>query len=319
MRLPAAVFPGRLDSRPACRTVAAIRSALRLMVLLVMIALHGQPALAAGDTISRMKQSGAIVLGYRESALPISFQDPQGRPTGYAVELCLRAVDLMKQSLGLPGLTIRWQPVTSANRIPLVTRGSVDLECGSTTNTAERQKRVAFGPTYFVSRLAVAFLGSSGLKSLSQLDGQPVVSVTGSTSVVAIKRFAESRGIVMKDFYARDHAQAFDALLAGRASAVVLDHILLAGFIASSTSPDAFVLFDETLAAEAYAAMLRANDPAFKELVMKTFGELMQSGEAERIYEKWFTRPTPPKGVNFNLPLSPELRQLFRQPSDTPM
>jgi glutamate/aspartate transport system substrate-binding protein len=277
------------------------------------------PIHASIDTVKKLRETKSITLGYREAALPFSYTDEQGKPIGYAVDLCVRTVARMKARLALSDLTIKWQPVTSANRIPLVTKGSVDLECGSTSNTAERQKRVAFGPTYFVSRLAIAVSAKLPITEFVQAAGQAVASATGTTSVIAIKRFEESRGVDFKDFFLRDHQQAFDALAAGRAVAVVLDDVLLAGFIAASSSPEAYRLLGEFLGAEGYGAMLRNDDPGFKALVTETFSELMASGEAEQLYEKWFTQPIPPKGINFQLPLSPELKALFQRPSSDPL
>lgn len=294
-----------------------VRSAL--LPLLAFLLVGGLPLQAESATVDKLRASKSITLGYREAALPFSYVDEQGKPIGYAIDLCLRAIGLMKAKLALPDLAIKWQPVTSANRIPLVTKGSVDLECGSTSNTAERQKRVAFSPTYFVSRIAVAVSAKSPITSLAQADGQPVTTATGTTSAIAIKRYEESKRVDFKDFFLRDHQQAFDSLAAGRAVAVVLDDILLAGFIATSSTPETYRILNESLGAEGYGAMLRNDDPAFKALVTETFAELMQSGEAEKLYEKWFTRPIPPKGVNFNLPLSPELKALFQRPSTEPL
>lgn len=276
-------------------------------------------AYASADTAKKLIETRSIVLGYREAAVPFSYADKQGKPIGYAVDLCVSAVDLIKQKLKLPELAIRWQPVTSANRIPLVMKGAVDLECGSTSNTEERQRRVAFGPTYFVSRLAVAVMANSKITSLAQADGLPVAAATGTTAAIAIKRAEQKQGVDIKDFYTRDHQQAFDALVAGRAAAVVLDHVLLAGLIANAQDPDAYRVIGEPLGAEAYGAMLRRDDGDFKTLVSDAFAEIMKSGEAERIYAKWFTQPIPPKGANMQMPLGPELKALFANPSDKPM
>lgn len=270
---------------------------------------------AAMDTTKKIRETRTIVVGYREGAAPFSYVDAQGKPIGYTVELCQRAVDLMKAKLGLKELAIKWQPVTFENRISLVSNGTVDLECGCTSNTKERQKVVAFGPTFFVSRYAVAVGAQSGITGLAQAAGKPVAAVKGSAPEAAVKAFQKSRSVTFQEAPARDGQQAFDALVSGKASAVVLDQVLLAGFILESGKPGAYRVIDEPLGAEAYGPMLRANDPAFKALVMDTFGEVMKSGEAMRLYEKWFTRPVPPKSLNFNLPASAELKVLFAKPS----
>jgi len=293
---------------------ASVVSALAAM-LLASLAMPAQ----ATNTVAKLKETRSITLGYREAALPFSYVDARGKPTGYAVELCTRAVALMKSRLGLPELTIKWQPVTSANRFPLVTKGSVDLECGSTSNTADRQKRVAFGPTYFVSHIAVLVSAQTPWNSLAQAGAQPIATAAGTTSALALKRYEESRGVELNDFVVRDHQHAFDALTNGRAVAVVLDDVLLRSFVAASGTPEKFRFLEETLGAEGYAAVLRLGDPAFEALVAETFGEVMRSGEAERLYDKWFAKPIPPPGVTVGLPLSPELKALFQKPSNAPL
>lgn len=292
---------------------ACVVTALAAMILASILF----PAQAA-NTVAKLKETRSITLGYREAALPFSYVDAQGKPIGYAVDLCVRAVELMKPRLGLPDLAIKWQPVTSANRFPLVTKGSVDLECGSTSNTADRQKRVAFGPTYFFSRIAVLVSAKTAWKSLAQAGAQPIATAAGTTSAVALKRYEETHRIDLNDFVVRDHQHAFDALAAGRAAAVVLDDVLLRGFVAASGTPEKFRFLDETLGAEGYGAVLRLGDSAFEALVAETFSEVMRSGEAERLYDKWFNKPIPPQGITVGLPLSPELKALFQKPSNAP-
>lgn len=293
---------------------ACVVTALAALIL----ASPATPAQVA-STVAKLKETRSITIGYREAALPFSYVDAQGKPIGYAIDLCVRAVELMKPRLGLPELTIKWQPVTSANRFPLVTKGSVDLECGSTSNSPDRQKRVAFGPTYFVGRIAVLVSAQVAWNNLSQAGAQTVATAAGTTSAVAIKRYEETRRIELNDFVVRDHQHAFEALTTGRAAAVVLDEILLRAFVAASGTPEKFRFLDETLGVEGYGAVMRSGDPSFEELVTATFGEVMRSGEAERLYEKWFTKPIPPKGVTLGLPLSPELKALFQKPSNAPL
>jgi glutamate/aspartate transport system substrate-binding protein len=210
------------------------------------------------------------------------------------------------------------QPVTSQNRIPLVTNGTVDLECGSTTNNEARQNQVDFAPTTFVTNVRMAVKKASGIKSLSQLDGKPVATTTGTTSVQLMRAHEKGRTINFKEVYGKDHADSFLMLETDRAVAFVMDDNLLAGLMVTSKNPSEYAIVGEVLNIEPISIMLRKNDPAFKKLVDDTVGAMMKSGEIDKLYQKWFMSPIPPKQVNLNFVMSDTLKELIKKPSDAP-
>jgi glutamate/aspartate transport system substrate-binding protein len=291
------------------------RAALLTGVFALCAPLAAQPL---DGTLKKIKDTGALTIGYRDAAIPFSYLDEALNPVGYAIDLCLKVVDAVRAELALPDLKLRWQSVTSVSRIPLVEKGRIDIECGSTTNTAERQRQVAFGPTYFVSQVAVAVRKASGIESVSQLGGRTVATTAGTTSIALLRQFGKGAALEVNEVYGRDHLESFLLLERNRADAWVLDDVLMAGQIASALKPDDFRILPERLSREAFSMMFRRNDPAFKALVDRTISGLMRSGEIVKIYEKWFTRPIPPKGINLNLPLSPENRKAFDDPNDRP-
>ncbi len=285
----------------------------------IVIALHAPLAAQPLEgTLKKIKEIGTLTVGYRDAAIPFSYLDEALNPIGYSIDLCLKVVDAVRNELDLPDLTVRWQSVTSVSRISLVEKGRVDLECGSTTNTVERQRTVSFGPTFFVSQVAVAVRKSSGIESINQLSGRTVAAAAGTTAISLIRQFGRGAAIDVVEVYGRDHLESFLLLERHRADAWVLDDVLMAGQIASSLKPDDFRILPERLSHDPFSVMLRRNDPAFKALVDRTISGLMRSGEILRIYEKWFTRSIPPKGINLNLPLSPENRKAFEEPNDRP-
>jgi glutamate/aspartate transport system substrate-binding protein len=268
-------------------------------------------------TLKKIKETGTITVGYRESSIPFSYLDDKQQPVGYAMDLCMKIVDAVKADLKMPGLKVQLQPVTSSNRIPLMQNGTVDLECGSTTNSVERQKQVSFGPTYFVINVTAAVKKSSGINSLSDLNGKTISTTSGTTSVPLLKKYQKTQNVEVKEIYGKDHAESFLLMADDRSSAFVMDDILLAGQIANSRNPTEYRIIPESLRQEPYSMMLRKDDPEFKALVDKTIGGVMKSGEIEKIYAKWFTSPIPPKGVNLNFPMTPAIREAFKNPNDT--
>jgi glutamate/aspartate transport system substrate-binding protein len=272
----------------------------------------------AKDTLSKVKETGTITMGIRESSIPLSYLDNQQQPVGYHVEICNRIIDAVKKQVGNPNLKVAHQPVTSQNRIPLVTNGTVDLECGSTTNNEARQKQVAFAPTTFVTNVRMAVKKASGITSLSQLDGKPVATTTGTTSVQLMRAHEKGKTINFKEVYGKDHADSFLMLETDRAVAFVMDDNLLAGLMVTSKNPNDYAIVGEVLNIEPIAIMLRKEDPAFKKLVDDTVGALMKSGEIDKLYQKWFLSPIPPKQVNLNFPMSDQLKELIKKPSDAP-
>ena len=292
--------------------------ATRLSLFAVACAMLAAPATAQQltGTLKKVQETGTITIGYRESSIPFSYLDDKQQPIGYAMDLCMKIVDAVKADLKMPGLKLQLQPVTSSNRIPLMQNGTIDLECGSTTNSVERQKQVSFGPTYFVINVTAAVRKNSGINSLADLNGKTISTTSGTTSVPLLKKYQKTQNIEVKEIFGKDHAESFLLMADGRSSAFVMDDILLAGQIANSRNPSEFHIIPESLRQEPYSMMLRREDPQFKALVDKTIGGVMKSGEIEKIYAKWFTSPIPPRGVNLNFPMTPAIRDAFANPND---
>ena len=267
-------------------------------------------------TLKKVKDTGSITVGYRESSIPFSYLDNNGKPIGYAMELCGKVVDAVKADLKMPDLKVNYAPVTSSNRIPLLENGTIDLECGSTTNSVARQKQVAFGPTYFVINVTAAVKKDSGINDFAQLAGKNIVTTSGTTAVPLLKKYEKTKDMEFKEIYGKDHAESFLLMADGRAAAFVMDDILLAGQIANSKDPAAYKILPGSLRQEPYSMMLRKDDPQFKALVDKTVGAVMKSGEINKIYAKWFTSPIPPKGINLNFPETPAIKEAFAHPND---
>lgn len=276
----------------------------------------GAAAQELTGTLKKIRDTGSITIGHRESSIPFSYLDDKQQPVGYAMDLCMRVVDAVRTELKMPNLKVALQPVTSANRIPLLTNGTIDLECGSTTNSVVRQQQVAFGPTYFVINVTAAVKKTSGIKSLVDLNGKTISTTQGTTAVPLLKGFEKTRNIDVKEIYGKDHSESFLLLAQDRTVAFVMDDILLAGQIANSASPGDYAIIPESLRQEPYSMMLRKDDAPFKALVDRTIGAIMKSGEIDRIYAKWFTSPIPPKNVNLNFPVTPALREAFSNPND---
>jgi glutamate/aspartate transport system substrate-binding protein len=290
------------------------RSALALLTFALVTAPAAAQTLTG--TLKKIKETGTITVAHRESSIPFSYLDDKQQPIGYAMDLCMKIVDAVKAELKMPALKVRLQPVTSSNRIPLMQNATIDLECGSTTNSVERQKQVAFGPTYFVINVTAAVKKSSGIHALADLNGKTISTTSGTTSVPLIKKYEKTKNVAVKEIYGKDHAESFLLVADDRAAAFVMDDILLAGQIANSRDPSAYRIIPESLRQEPYSMMLRKDDPQFKALVDRTIGGVMKSGEIERIYAKWFTSPIPPKGINLNFPMTPAIKEAFASPND---
>ena len=267
-------------------------------------------------TLKKIKDTGAITIGYRESSIPFSYLDDKQQPIGYAMDLCMKVVDAVKAELKMPNLKVNLQPVTSSNRIPLLQNGTIDMECGSTTNSVARQQQVAFGPTYFVINVSAAVKKNSGIKSMADLNGKTISTTSGTTAVPLLKQYEKTKNADIKEIYGKDHAESFLLLTQDRTAAFVMDDILLAGQIANSSNPGDYMILPESLRTEPYSMMLRKDDAQFKALVDKTVGAVMKSGEIDKIYAKWFTSPIPPKGVNMNFPETPPIKEAFKNPND---
>ncbi len=285
------------------------------LTVLAATAAHAQ----ANDTLAKIKSTGSVTMGVRESSGVLSYTLGDGRYTGYHVEICQRVLGDIQKQLGLAKLDIKYQPVTSQNRIPLVQNGTVDIECGSTTNNQARQRDVAFAVTTFVEEVRIAVKANSRIQSIKDLDGKNVATTTGTTSVQTLRKHERAGGVDFKEVYGKDHADSFLLLESGRADAFVMDGSLLAGLIARSKNPADFKIVGEVLSVEPIAIMFRKDDPAFKKAVDDSIVAMMKSGELAKIYDKWFMQPTPPNNVRMNMPMSEALKAAIANPNDRPM
>jgi glutamate/aspartate transport system substrate-binding protein len=268
-------------------------------------------------TLKKIKDSGSITLGVRDSSIPFSYLDDKQSYQGYSIDLCMKAVTAIQKHLGLSQLNVKMNPVTSATRIPLMANGTIDLECGSTTNNVERQKQVAFAPTTFVSGNRLLAKKSANINSLNDLKGKTVVSTAGTTSMKQITALNGEKNLGMNILAGKDHAESFLMVETGRATAFLMDDILLASLAASSKAPGDYVITKEALELEPYGIMMRRDDPAFKKVVDKAIVDVFKSGEINRIYAKWFQAPIPPKGINLNWPMSEQLKKVIANPTDS--
>jgi glutamate/aspartate transport system substrate-binding protein len=287
-----------------------------LAVLVAALAATG--AAQAQATLDKIKASGKITMGVRESSSPLSYTLGGGKFVGYHVELCERIVADLGKQVGA-NLAIEYTPVTSQNRIPLVQNGTVDLECGSTTNNAARQQQVAFGLTTYITEVRTAVNVKSGITSVAQLNGKNVVTTTGTTSVQTLRKNERANGVNFNEVYGKDHADSFLILESGRADAFVMDDNILAGNIANAKNPAEFKIVGEVLSVEPIAVMFRKDDPAFKKAVDESIAKMMKSGDLAKLYAKWFTSPIPPKNVNVNLAMGDSLKAAIAGPNDKPM
>ena len=272
----------------------------------------------ANDTIAKIKASGEITVGVRDSSGALSYTLGDGKYAGLHFELCQRIVASLEKTVGKK-LTVKYLPVTSQNRIPLVQNGTVDIECGSTTNNATRQKDVAFAVTTFVEEVRMAVKANSGITSLAQLKDKRVATTTGSTSVQLLRKHDRAQNVNFEEVFGKDHSESFLLLESGRADAFVLDAQVLAGNIAASKSPADYKIVGDVISVEPIAIMLRKDDPAFKKVADDTLIEIMKSGEMARIYDKWFVQPIPPKNIRLNLPASEATRAAWASPNTKPV
>jgi glutamate/aspartate transport system substrate-binding protein len=271
-----------------------------------------------GGTLKKVQDTGSITIGHRDSSIPFSYYDDKQQPIGYAVELCQRIVDAVKTEVKNPKLDVKYQLVTSANRIPLMANGTIDLECGSTTNNIERQKQVSFTITHFLTANRWVTKKSSNIKSLDDLKGKTVVSTSGTTNIKQATEVNAAKNLGMNIIPANGHAEAFQMVETGRAVAFIMDDILLYTLVAQSRSPSDYTISSDALSLpEPYGIMLRHDDPAFKKVVDNAMIAIYKSGEINRIYDKWFTKPVPPKGINYNVPMTPTFKNVVARPTDS--
>ena len=288
--------------------------------ILFVAAATAVPALAQdAGTLKKLKESGSITLGIRESSYPLSYLDDRQQPVGYHIEICNRIIDAVKANLKMAELKVTHTPVTSQNRIPLVTNGTVDLECGSTTNNATRQKDVAFAVTTYVEEVRMVVKANSGIASIKDLNGKSVATTTGTTSVQTLRKNERAGGIDFKEVYGKDHADSFLLLETGRADAFVMDGSILAANISKSKNPADFKIVGEVLSVEPIACMLRKDDPAFKKAVDDSIKRQIADGSLAKLYDKWFMQPVPPTNTKIGLPLSDATKAAWANPNDKPM
>jgi glutamate/aspartate transport system substrate-binding protein len=293
------------------------RLALGLTALLLAAGVSGS-ALAQQGTLDKIRASGTITIGHRDASIPFSYLDDKQQPIGFAMDLCARVVDAVRAQLKMPTLKVVYQPVTSATRIPLLANGTIDIECGSTTNNADRQKQVAFTMSHFLTASRFVSKKSDNLTRVADLKGKPVASTSGTTNIRQLVEANAAQNLGITVMPAKDHAEAFLMVDTGRAVAFVMDDVLLAGLAANHANPALWQISAEAFSLpEPYGIMLRKDDPAFKKVVDDALTSVYKGGEAAKLYTKWFQSPIPPKGVNLNLPMSPALRNQFANPSDS--
>jgi ABC-type amino acid transport substrate-binding protein len=291
----------------------------RLFALPLFAALLcSQAAAQTPSTLDKVKASGSISVAYRESSIPFSYLGADAQPVGFGWEVCGRIVEQVKKATGRADLKVATQAVTSQNRIPLMQNGTIDIECGSTTNNSERGKQVAFATNYFYTGTRFLVKAGSPIKSLADLKDKKVVSTTGTTNLQILRKLNAERNLGFELIAAKDHAESALLVQQGRADAFGMDDILLYGLRASAPNPAELEVVGEAIQVEPYAIMLRRDDPAFKKLVDDTLAALIRSGEFEALYRKWFQSPIPPRGINLNAPMSRELQDNLKALSDQP-
>jgi glutamate/aspartate transport system substrate-binding protein len=291
----------------------------QLLALAVFTLAAGSALAQSGDTLAKIKASGSVTLGVRESSGALGYTLGDGKYVGFHTEMGERILADVQKKLGLARLDLKFQPVTSQNRIPLVTNGTVDLECGSTTNNAARQKDVDFAVTTYVEEVRIAVKAGSGINSIKDLNGKTVATTTGTTSVQTLRRHERAGGVDFKEVYGKDHADSFLLLESGRADAFVMDGSILAGNISKAKNPADFKIVGEVLSVEPIACMLRKHDAAFKKAVDDSIKRQIADGSLAKLYDKWFMQPIPPNNVKVGLPMSAATKEAWAHPNDKPM
>ena len=277
------------------------------------------PSIAAdalGPTLQRIKDAGSITIGHREASVPLSYLDDNQKPIGFSLELCNLVVAKVKATLGMPDLKVAYQAVNSSNRIPLVKNGTVDIECGSTANTIQRQNEVSFSLIFYAPQFKWIALKSAGIKTTDDLKGKAVVVTQGTNTAQFVAKLNADKALGMKILQGKDHAESFLLVQTGRASAFMEDDILLAGLKATAQAPDEFAFLTDAFPSDPYGLVLSKDDPGFKQLVDDTLRVTMKSGAYDKLYAKWFESPIPPKNINLNFPQADKLKELVKNPSD---
>ncbi len=291
---------------------------MKKRLLAIAVVARASGSVMAEDTIAKVKASGSVTMGVRDSSGALSYTLGDGKYAGFHVEICQRILANLEKAVGKK-IEVKYLPVTSQNRLPLVQNGTVDIECGSTTNNATRQKDVAFANTTYVEEVRIAVKANSGINGIEQLNGKSVATTTGTTSVQHLRKHERAKGVDFKEVFGKDHADSFLLLESGRADAFVMDGSILAGNIANAKNPADFKIVGAVLNVEPIAIMLRKDDPAFKKLADGTIADLIKSGDMAKLWDKWFMQPIPPKNVKVGLALSESTKAAWGTPNDRPM
>ncbi|SFN78513.1 amino acid ABC transporter substrate-binding protein, PAAT family [Bradyrhizobium sp. Rc3b] len=284
-------------------------------LIVAAIAIPAQ-AQSPGGTLAKIKAASEMTIGHRDVSVPFSYLDENQKPVGFAMDLCSRIVEAVRTDLKLPSIQTKLQPVQLSTQIPLIQNGTIDIVCGPATNTLERQKVVAFSNTIFVSSIRAVVKKDGPIKRFEDLNDKPVSLTTGSTSIALLVSRAQEKHFQTKNVMSADHAASFLALTTGRSEAFVMDDILLASLIANSSNPGDWRIIDDSLRTEPYGLIIRNDDPEFKALVDKTLAAMMQNGQFQELYAKWFMSPIPPKNVNLNFPMTQPLKEAVTNPND---
>ncbi len=296
-----------------------MKKTLLIPLAISIIGLFSAPAaFAQQSTLDKMRSSGAATMGVRESSGALSYTLGDGKYAGFHIEICNTVLRDIQKQLNIKTLDIKYSPVTSQNRIPLLQNGTVDIECGSTTNNATRQKDVAFAVTTYVEEIRIAVKANSGITSLNQLNGKKVATTTGTTSVQLLRKHERATGVNFEEIFGKDHSDSFLLLESGRADAFVMDGSILAGNIANARNPGDYRIVGEVIAVEPIAIMMRKDDPSFKKAVDESIIKMMKDGTLTKLWDKWFMQPIPPKNARVGLALSESTKQAWSSPNDRP-
>ncbi|SMG51502.1 glutamate/aspartate ABC transporter substrate-binding protein [Paraburkholderia susongensis] len=268
------------------------------------------------STLAKIQQSGVIAIGHRETSVPFSYVDANNEVIGFSQDLCNKVIEAVKVKTKRPDLKVRFIPVTSQNRIPLVQNGTVDLECGVTTNLAARQSQVTFADTFFVATTRLLTRKDSGIKDFPDLAGKTVVTNQGTTSERILRKMNEDKKMNMQIISAKDYGEGRLTLESGRAAAYMMDDVLLAGTRTLTAKPSDWIITGTPQSSEAYGFMMRRDDPEFRKLVNGTLEQVMKGPEIHTMYDRWFVKPVPPKNISFDFPMSASLKQLYATPND---
>ena len=284
--------------------------------LIAVAAIAGNAQAQSTGTLAKIKATGEITLGHRDVSVPFSYLDDNQKPVGFAMDLCARVVDAVKNELKVQSIQTKLQPIQLSNQIPLIQNGTIDIVCGPATNTLERQKVVAFSDTIFVSSIRAVVRKDGPIRTFEDLNNKPIALTAGSTSIALLATRAQEKNFQTQNVMSGDHGASFLTLTTGRSEAFVMDDILLASLIANSTNPGAWRLIDDSLRTEPYGLIIRKDDAEFKTVVDKTLVAMMKDGEFQKLYAKWFMSPIPPKNVNLNFPMTQPLKDAVANPND---